>query len=120
MTGVQTCALPISNNYVVPYNQDVFYEKDSQSAFQISGRDFLLDRLNYLLKGQPQWNTEMKNFPKEIGKPFLDGWEEFKTKYACLTIKTGLGMRKQTRHEKESVNALPHWGTVNDIKINYL
>jgi len=109
-----------TNNYVIPYKQDVFYEKDSQTAFQVAGRDFLYNRLNYLLKGQTKWNTEMKNFPKEIGKPFLEGWDTFKTKYACFQIKTGRGMRKQTRHGKTPIGELPYWGTAKQIREEYL
>jgi len=109
-----------TNNYVIPYKQDVFYSKDSQTAFQVAGTQFLLDRLNYLLKGQPQWNTEMKNFPKEIGKPFLEGWETFKTKYGCFQIKTNEGMRRQTRHGKEPVLSLPYWGSAKKIREKYL
>lgn len=109
-----------TNNYVLPYKQDCWYEKDSQTAFQVAGRDFLLNRLNELFIGQPVWNTEMKNFPKEIGKPFLDGWETFKTKYACFGIKTGRGMRKKTRHGNKKFIELPYWGTVKQVKEKYL
>ena len=109
-----------TNNYVIPYKQNAFYSKDSQTAFQIAGRKFLLNRLNYLLKNQPQWNIKMKNFPKEIGKPFLENWKTFKTKYACFQIKTGNGMRKQTRHGKDAVLSLPYWGTVQQVKEKYL
>lgn len=109
-----------TNNYVMPYNQDVFCSKDSQTAFQVAGRDFLLARLDYLLKDQPMWNTEMKNFPKEIGWPFLEGWETFKTKYACFSIKTGRGMRKQTRHGKEPILSLPYWGSAELIRNKFL
>ena len=109
-----------THNFVIPYNQDAFYNKDSQTAFQVAGRDFLLDRLNLLLKGQPQWNTEMKNFPKEIGLPFLNGWDTFKTKYGCFQIKTGDSMRKQTRHGKEPIGELPYWGTAKQVKEKYL
>ena len=109
-----------TNNFVIPYNQDVFYTKDSQTAFQVAGRDFLLNRLNFLLKDQPQWNTEMKNFPKEIGLPFLEGWDTFKTKYGCFQIKTGDSMRKQTHHGKEPVGELPYWGTAKQVKEKYL
>ena len=108
-----------TNNYVVPYNQDVFYSKDSQTAFQVAGRDFLLNRLNYLLKGQSLWNIEMKNFPKEISKPFLENWETFETKYACFGIKTGEGMRRQTHHGKEPIKLLPHWDSVKNIRKKY-
>jgi len=109
-----------TNNYVIPYNNDNYYVKDSQTAFQIAGRGFLLDRLNVLLKNQPQWNTEMKNFPKEIGLPFLTGWDTFKTRYACFTIKTGKAMRKQTRHGKVAISTLPYWGSAKDIRKKYL
>lgn len=109
-----------THNFVIPYNQDVFYTKDSQTAFQVAGRDFLLDRLNFLLKGQPQWNTEMKNFPKEIGLPFLEGWDKFKTKYGCFQIKTGNSMRKQTRHGKEPLSELLYWGTAKQVRERFL
>lgn len=105
-----------TNNYVLPYKQDCWYEKDSQTAFQVAGTKFLLDRLNFLLKDQPQWNTEMKNFPKEIGQPFLKEWDTFKTKYACFGIKTDEGMRRQTRHGKEPITELPYWGSVKNIR----
>jgi len=109
-----------TNNYVLPYQSDSFYSKESQTAFQVAGREFLLDRLNYLLKDQPLWDTEMKNFPKEIGKPFLEDWDNFRTKYACFGIKTGRGMRKQTRHGKEKFTELPYWGTVKQVREKYL
>lgn len=108
------------NNYVLPYKSDVFYEKDSQTAFQVAGRNTLLARLNKLLKGQPKWNTEMKNFPKEIGEPFLESWETFKTKYGCFGIKTGDGMRKQTHHRREQIKKLPYWGSAKEIRKKYL
>lgn len=109
-----------THNFVIPYEQDVYYEKDSQTAFQIAGRDFLLDRLNFLLKDQPQFNTKMKNFPKEIGKPFLEGWDTFKTKYGCFQIKTSDSMRKQTRHGKKPYLTIPYWGTAKTIRRHYL
>ena len=108
-----------SNNYVLPYKKDYFHSKSSQTAFQVADRKFLLDRLNHLLEGQPQWNTKMKNFPKEIGKPFLRGWETFKTKYACFGIKTGRGMRKHTVSGKEKVYELPYWGTAREVRDRY-
>lgn len=108
-----------THNFVLPYNGDVFYEKDSQTAFQVAGRDYLLNRLNFLLKDQPQWNTEMKNFPKEIGQPFLEGWDTFRTKYGCFQIKTGDAMRKQTRHGKKPFKEIPYWGKAKDIRKKY-
>ena len=109
-----------TNNYVIPYKQDFFYTKDSQTAFQVAGRDFLLNRLNYLLKGQSLWDIKMKNFPKEIGKSFLEEWETFKTKYACFGIKTGEGMRRQTNHGKEQITSLEYWGSAKSIRTKFI
>ena len=108
-----------TNIYVLRYQADYFSRKSSQTAFQIAGRDFLLDRLNFLLKDQPQWNTEMKNFPKEIGHPFLESWEEFATEYACFGIKTGEGMRKHTSAGSTKFYELPYWGSAKDVREEY-
>lgn len=105
-----------TNIYVLRYQADYFSRKRSQTAFQVAGRDFLLDRLNYLLKDQPQWNTEMKNFPKEINQLFLESWEEFATEYACFGIKTGEGMRKHTSAGSTKVYEIPYWGSAKDIR----
>ena len=62
----------------------------------------------------------MKNFPKEIGKPFLEGWDTFKTKYPCFTIKTGDGMRHHTASGRAKYYKLPYWGEANKIRKEYL
>lgn len=105
-----------TNIYLLPYKKEYWHPKSSQTAFQIAGRDFLLDRLNFLMSGQPQWNTEMKNYPKEIGHPFLEGWEEFATEFGCFGIKTGEGMRKHSNSGSRKLKELPYWGTVEEIR----
>lgn len=109
-----------TNNYVLPYSGDYFYEKESQTAFQVASKELLLRRLNFLLKDQPQWNTEMFNFPKEIELPFLEEWKTFKTKYPCFSMKTGKGMRKQTKHGKPGFKELPYWGTAKEVRKKYI
>ena len=109
-----------TNIYVMPHRKDYWHCKSSQTAFQVAGRDFLLERLNFLLKDQPEFNTEMKNFPKEIGHPFLEGWEEFATKDPCFGIKTGQGMRNHTSSSSEKVYKLPLWGKASDVRKEYL
>ncbi len=109
-----------TNNYVLPYGKAYWLTKDSQTAFQIAGRDALLSRLDFLLKDQPEWDTDMKNFPKELGLPFLESWDTFKTEFACFGIKTGDGMRNQTHAGKEPVYDLPYWGSAFKIRKKYL
>lgn len=108
-----------SNIYVLKHKQPLFKKRSSTFA-QIAGRDFLLNRLNYILKDQPQWNLEMFSFPKEIGLKFLEGYEYFNTKIPCVSFKTGNGMRLHTVTKDEPVYELPYWGTVDEIRKNYL
>jgi len=108
-----------TNNYVMPLDKEYWHTKSSQTAFQVSGRDFLLQRLNYLLKKQPKWNIKLKNFPKEIGKPFLDGWDTFKTECPCFTVKTGNGMRGHTASGREKFYELPYWGTAKGVRLRW-
>jgi len=114
------CVYRNTNNYLMPLRKNYWHSKDSQTAFQIAGRNYLLKRLNFLLEGQPMWNTEMKNFPKEIGKPFLEGWDTFKTKYPCFTIKTGDAMRNHSTSGREKHHELPYWGTATQVRAKYL
>ena len=109
-----------NNNYLIPYKRNVYWYKKSQTAFQIASKKVLLARLDYLLDGQPMWNTKMKNFPKEIGKKFLGSWHEFTTINACLTIKTGDGMRNYSNSERFNIDELPYWGTAIKIKRRFL
>jgi len=109
-----------TNNYIIRYNKNYFYIKNSSTFAQIAGKEILLDRLNYLLKGQPTWNTKMRNFPKEIGKPFLESWDVFKTKYACLSFKTDNGMRRHTASGRVPFHSLPYWGNCKKLRKKYL
>jgi hypothetical protein len=112
-----------SNNYVIPYHKDYFLNKFSQTAFQVAGRDVYLKRLNFILAGQPQWNTKMRNFPKEIGLELLDHEREqkmFKTEFGCFQFKTGDGMRPYTSSDNKRIWELPYWGTAKALRKEYV
>ena len=108
-----------TNIYLVPYQRDLFWKKRSSTFSQVAGRNFLLNRLESLLEGQPQWNIEMKNFPKEIGRRFLERWDTFETEYGCLSLKTGDGMRKHSNSDRVDIRELPYWGKSRDFKKKY-
>lgn len=108
-----------TNIYVQHYNHDYFFKKDMSTFSQVVGRKFYRDRLRYLLKDQPKWSTEMKNFPKEINKKLFDEFETFETKYPCLSFKTGKGMRKYTPSERVPVHELPYWGKSSEVIKEY-
>lgn len=108
-----------TNIYLLPYKKDYWHKKNSQTAFQVSDARVFLKRLDWLMGGQPRWNTEMKNFPKEIGLPFLKEWDTFKTKHPCFGIKTGRGMRKHSASGRKKFYELPYWGTVKQVREKY-
>jgi hypothetical protein len=87
---------------------------------QVVGREFYISRLRHLLEGLPMWNTEMKNFPKEIKKKLFWHFETFETDYPCISFKTGLGMRKYSRSDENPVYELPYWGSTKEVIRKYL
>ena len=108
-----------TNIYVQKYGKDYFCKKTMSTFSSIVGRKFYLKRLNDLFKGQPKWNTEMNNFPKEIGQKLFDSFDYFETKYPCLSFKTGKGMRKHSESDEKPVYQLPYWGLLKEVINEY-
>ncbi len=109
-----------SNIYVQKYGRDYVCKKEGSTFSSIVGREFYLKRLRELFEGQPMWSTEMKNFPKEIGKKYFDHYEYFQTAYPCISFKTGKGMRKHSSSDEIPVYELPYWGPIKELKRKYL
>ena len=108
-----------SNIYVQKFHQDFACKKTGSTFSSVVGREFYIKRLHELLDDQPMWNTEMKNFPKEIGKPYFDSYEYFETKYPCLSFKTGKGMRKHSPSDEVPIYDLPYWGSIKELRLKY-
>lgn len=108
-----------TNIYVQKYHQDFVCKKQSSTFSQVVGREFYIQRLKWLLDGQPMWSTAMKNFPKEIGKQFFEAFEYFETQYPCISFKTGGGMRKHSHTNEIPVYDLPYWGNIADLRQQY-
>ena len=105
-----------TNIYVQKYNQDFVCKKEMSTFSSIVGREFYIWRLKKLFEGLPEWNTEMKNFPKEIGKKLFDHFEYFETKNPCISFKTGKGMRKHSPTNEIPVYDLPYWGNIKELR----
>lgn len=108
-----------TNIYVQKYKQDFVNKKQGSTFAQVIGREFYIKRLRSLLEGQPQWSMEMKNFPKEIGKPLFEEFEYFESKNPCISFKTGDGMRKHSATGNTEVYELPYWGKIKDVRKYY-
>jgi hypothetical protein len=108
-----------SNIYVQKYRNDFVNKKQGSTFAQIVGREFYIKRLKALFDGQPQWSTEMKNFPKEINKNLFDEFEYFETEYGCISFKTGKGMRKHSATGSTPIYELPFWGSIKELRQKY-
>ncbi len=108
-----------SNIYVQKYGQDYVCKKTGSTFSSVVGREFYVERLRKLFEGLPMWSTEMKNFPKEIGKKFFSSYEYFETEYPCVSFKTGQGMRKHSPSDEVPVYELPYWGSIKNLKEKY-
>jgi hypothetical protein len=109
-----------TNIYILKYKRDFFNKKTMSTFSQVIGREFYLKRLSELFEGAPQWSTKEKNFPKERGKKIFDNYEYFETKFACISFKTGKGMRQHTTTFEEEFKELPYWGDVISFRNKYL
>ncbi len=105
-----------TNIYVQKYKGDFVCKKDSSLFAQIVGREFFLERLDELFGDLPQWDSNMKNFPKEVGKRLFDRFEYFETEYGCISFKTGQGLRKHSTTNEIKLDELPYWGKISDVR----
>ena len=114
-----------SNLYVMPdYRDYYFYKEEGATHAQIIGKEFYLDRLNYLFKGALEWSTTEKNFPKERHKR-QDIFKEsdiirYRTKNPVFQIKTHKGMRYYTRSDRIPIKSIPYWGDGHSIRNWYI
>jgi len=112
------------NLYVLRRHREVFHKKRNGATHaQIIGREFYIKRLEELFGDAPEWNTQEKNFPKERCKKedIVDQVEYYETIYPTVQIKTGESMRHYTACiEREAFVELPYWGTVENMRKNYL
>lgn len=108
-----------TNIYVQKYHKDYACKKTRSTFAQIVGRDFYLSRFDMLFKGQPEWSTELKNFPKEIGMNLFDEFIHWEGENPCVSFKTGRGMRKHSNTDEIPVYELPYWGNVKKLRAKY-
>lgn len=108
-----------TNIYVQRRGEDYCFKKNASTFSQLVGRDHYIKRLRLIFEGQPIWNVEMKNFPKEIGRPLLKTAEYYESKNPCFSFKTGKGMRNWTSAGTEKFYEIPYWGSIKKIREHY-
>jgi len=99
---------------------DGFGKKGVSEGAQICDRETLLKRLEEYLKCLPKWfDGNWEGFHRLRMRPPFHRYPitTFKTKYPCLSIKTGKGMRRYTALLPEpKVKELPFWGNESDVR----
>jgi hypothetical protein len=108
-----------TNIYVQKYGQDYVCKKTMSTFSQVVGREFYLSRLEMLFNNIPDWDSEMKNFPKETGQKLFNKFNTFETEFACISFKTGKGMRKHSTTDEIPVYKLPYWGSIKELRKKY-
>jgi len=114
-----------SNLYVMPDLRDYyFYKEEGATHAQHIGRDFYLDRLNFLFEGAPEWSVEEKNFPKErrkqedVFRPHMV--KHYHTENPVFQIKTHKGMRYYTNSDRTPIPEIKYWGNGKPVRLWYV
>lgn len=104
------------NLYVHFDGRDRFWKKRGVEGAQMCGREYWIKCIEKILKDD-SWE------PQTVNPPFLfplTGEGYWTGKNPVLYFKTRFGVGFKTGFMPGSIKELPYWGTINDIKNNYL
>lgn len=96
-----------TNVWILYQGCPVFKKKAFSLCALFINREYLLARLNRVLRRRPQWSLEK---PHPLFHKY-NGWEPFKSNLAVINTKTHNGMRWHTGTEGINEPELPHWGS---------
>lgn len=109
------------NLYVMGQHRTYFYKKEEGATHaQIVGTEFYKKKLEELFVGEPMWDGNQKNFPKEKLHAKRDDvfnvYEKdeivyYETENPVIQIKTSQSMRHYTNSDRIPRYELPYWGT---------
>lgn len=114
-----------SNLYVMGDHRDYWFSKpEGATHAQVVGREYYLKTLDKLFEGEPQWDTNQKNFPKEKFRghkeDVFDNIEYYETQNPVFQIKTHRSMRYFTHSERKPIYDLPYWGNGKKVRAHYM
>jgi len=102
-----------------------FYQKETGTFAQISGREHLIKEVDFVLKDRPFWYqphwTELRSGKSSKNERPLElfrrrRWKTFTTKNPIVSIKTEDGMSKHTRIIEPPIDKIPWWGEANKLR----
>ena len=118
-----------TNLYVMGQHRKYFFKKgvdgdptSGATHAQIVGRDFYIKNLERLFEGEPQWDANQKNFPKEkFHKKYEDVFAKddlvaYETENPVVQIKTSQSMRNYTKSDRIAHHEIKYWGDGNNFR----
>jgi hypothetical protein len=104
-----------TNLFILYKGTPHFKGKDYSLCGTIVGREYMLDCINKMNDGKPEWNWKRKKFRPMWHKLAEHQWIPFKTENAIINIKTTEGMRLLTGTNGHNIKDLPYWGSTEAL-----
>lgn len=108
----ENAAYHYMNIWILYKGSHIFKKKAFSLCALFSNREYLLQRLDRVLKGRPQWSLKK---PHPLFHRY-QGWTKFTNEIPVINIKTKDGMRWFTGTEDKQAKSLPHWGKAEKIE----
>jgi hypothetical protein len=100
--------------YVLKLHRSYFFRKPTCEGAQIAGREYLIDLIEKEIGVNPSWSsTQYKVNPYSV---LERQWKTYTSDIPVVSIKTGNGLRGNTRTEKLGVKCLPYWGSSKTVR----
>lgn len=117
------CVYRSSSVWIVYSNRDHYCRKKYSEGAQMVRRDYIIDAIEYNLKGLPEW-YDGSDIPwpndRQRRNMHLMPYRPFNSRFPCVSFKTGKGVRKTTTANKGKETNLRCWGDINKLKEKYL
>jgi hypothetical protein len=92
-----------------------FRRKISSEGAQWARRDWLVERLELVTAGLPEWHDPAADWRVKVyGKREWDTFGDLQQ--PAVSVKSGWGMRPSTKVQQEHVMELPLWGPASELR----
>jgi len=100
--------------YVMKLHRSYFFRKPTCEGAQIAGREYLINLIENEIGKDSGWSsTQFKVNPYKI---LNKDWEVYGSSIPVVSIKTGLGLRANTKTYSVGCKELPYWGTTKIVR----
>jgi hypothetical protein len=103
-----------NNVWLLKRHHKMFARKAWCEGAQIIGREYYLKLLDIELYGKPLWMDGHN--PTNPFRSMRRNWTYYGTEFPVVSIKTGNGLRANTRTIPEEKEFLPYWGSTRVVR----